>query len=104
MSGNITMKWAGILRPRILMSWWCLENYPENCCGERKTQQKRIRAIVPEKKKMAARPGRSLRLTQVEDREAMTAYLLKILQPEDVLLLKASNGMNLSEVAKAVIG
>ena len=34
----------------------------------------------------------------------MTAYLLKILQPEDVLLLKASNGMNLSEVAKAVIG
>ena len=47
---------------------------------------------------------RSLRLTQVEDREAMTAYLLKILQPEDVLLLKASNGMKLSEVAKAVIG
>lgn len=47
---------------------------------------------------------RILRLTQVEDREAMTAYLLETLRPEDVLLLKASNGMKLSEVAKTVIG
>ena len=49
------------------------------------------------------KPG-ALRLTQVEDRDAMTAYLLKTLQPEDVVLLKASNGMKLSEVAKAIIG
>ena len=34
----------------------------------------------------------------------MTAYLLETLQPEDVVLLKASNGMKLSEVAKAIIG
>lgn len=46
----------------------------------------------------------ALRLTQVEDRDAMTAYLLEALQPEDVVLLKASNGMKLSEVAKAIIG
>lgn len=51
----------------------------------------------------AGKPG-ALRLTQVEDREAMTAYLLETLQPEDVVLLKASNGMKLSEVAKAIIG
>lgn len=44
-----------------------------------------------------------LRLTQVENREEMTSYLLKTLGPEDVLLLKASNGMKLSEVAKAII-
>lgn len=49
------------------------------------------------------KPG-ALRLTQVEDRDAMTAYLLETLQPEDVVLLKASNGMKLSEVAKAIIG
>ena len=51
----------------------------------------------------AGKPG-ALRLTQVEDRDAMTAYLLETLQPEDVVLLKASNGMKLSEVAKAIIG
>lgn len=49
------------------------------------------------------KPG-ALRLTQVEDREAMTAYLLKTLRPEDVVLLKASNGMKLSEVVKTIIG
>ena len=46
---------------------------------------------------------KGLRLTFVKDRDAMTEYLLRILRPEDVLLLKASNGMKLSEVAKAVI-
>lgn len=51
----------------------------------------------------AGKPG-ALRLTQVEDRDAMTVYLLETLQPEDVVLLKASNGMKLSEVAKAIIG
>ena len=47
---------------------------------------------------------KGLRLTFVKDRDAMTEYLLRILRPEDVLLLKASNGMKLSEVAKAIIG
>lgn len=42
-------------------------------------------------------------LTQVENREEMIKYLSTILHPEDVLLLKASNGMKLSEVAKAII-
>lgn len=42
-------------------------------------------------------------LTRVENREEMIEYLLTILRPEDVLLLKASNGMWLSEVAKAII-
>lgn len=46
---------------------------------------------------------KGLRLTFVKDRDAMTEYLLRILRPEDVLLLKASNGMKLSKVAKAVI-
>ena len=41
-------------------------------------------------------------LTEVKDREAMTAYLMQTLRPEDVVLLKASNGMKLFEVAKAL--
>lgn len=45
---------------------------------------------------------RGLMLTEVKDREAMTAYLMRTLRPEDVVLLKASNGMKLFEVAKAL--
>lgn len=41
-------------------------------------------------------------LTKVESREAMTRYLLENITPEDVVLLKASNGMKLNEVAKAI--
>ena len=45
---------------------------------------------------------RGLVLMEVKDREAMTAYLMRTLRPEDVVLLKASNGMKLFEVAKAL--
>ena len=39
-----------------------------------------------------------------EDRETMKAYLMKSLSPEDVLLLKGSNGMRLSGIVKELIG
>ena len=45
---------------------------------------------------------KGLMLTEVKDREAMTAYLMRTLRPGDVVLLKASNGMKLSQVAAAL--
>lgn len=50
----------------------------------------------------AAGRQKGLMLTEVKDREAMTAYLTRTLRPEDVVLLKASNGMKLSQVAAAL--
>lgn len=41
-------------------------------------------------------------LVYVETREEMTQWLLSHVQPEDVVLLKASNGMRLSAVSKAL--
>ena len=43
-----------------------------------------------------------IQLTTVENREAMTRYLLENVTKDDVVLLKASNGMKLSEVVKAM--
>ena len=43
-----------------------------------------------------------IQLTKVENREAMTQYLLQSVTPEDVVLLKASNGMKLSEVSREI--
>ncbi len=67
------------------------------------TENNQERCSEKEKDDRMAKRQKTLRLTRVDDREAMTAYLLETLRPEDVLLLKASNGMKLSEVAKAII-
>lgn len=41
-------------------------------------------------------------LLHVDTREEMIQWLLSHVQPEDAVLLKASNGMKLSEVSKAL--
>lgn len=48
----------------------------------------------------ADKKGR-IRLTKVGSRMEMKDYLLSSVRPEDVVLFKASNGMNLSEVVRA---
>ncbi|MCD8019449.1 MAG: UDP-N-acetylmuramoyl-tripeptide--D-alanyl-D-alanine ligase [Clostridiales bacterium] len=56
---------------------------------------------IVNEKQMPKTPKRKA-LKYLESREEMTAYLLEHLHPEDVVLFKASNGMKLSEVSKAI--
>ncbi|MEE1227716.1 MAG: UDP-N-acetylmuramoyl-tripeptide--D-alanyl-D-alanine ligase [Lachnospiraceae bacterium] len=43
-----------------------------------------------------------MKVTHFENREQMGDYLLSIVKPEDVVLLKGSNGMKLSEIAERI--
>lgn len=44
-----------------------------------------------------------MKLTELEDREAFDKYLMDTVRPDDVLLLKASNGMGLMHTARKLI-